>query len=172
MNVVDKIRIEPFIEDSHLNLIEPLTHLLHAAYAPLAAKGMRYLATHQAPSKTLERLKSGESYLSFLEKKLIGTVTLYREDLQSPCEYYRQANVFSFGQFAVDPSIQGRGLGSKMMDFIESRAKHLGAKELALDTSEHADHLISSYQKRGYKIVSHAQWKETNYRSVIMSKIL
>jgi GNAT superfamily N-acetyltransferase len=59
-----------------------------------------------------------------------------------------------------------------MMSMIEERAKELGAHEIALDTSEHADDLIKMYEKRGYKHVSHVQWGETNYRSVVLSKVL
>jgi GNAT superfamily N-acetyltransferase len=101
---------------------------------------------------------------------LIGTVTLYKEDLTSPCEYYRKPGVFSFGQFGIMPSLQGRGLGSFLMDMLESRAKELGALELALDTSERADNLIRMYTKRGYCHVGYTKWDLVNYRSVIMSK--
>lgn len=155
----------------HAAYVEPLTSMLHEAYAPLAARGLRYLATHQPPSKTLERLCEGESYLALLGDDLIGTVTLYREKFQSTCEYYRRPGVFSFGQFAIRSASQGCGYGAKLMGIVEERARELGASELALDTSEHAAELIATYQRRGYKIVSHTQWDVTNYRSVIMSRV-
>ena len=172
MNFGNDITLDLFDEARHSHVIDALTELLHSAYAPLAAKGMRYLATHQPPSKTLQRLKEGESYLLFIREEIIGTVTLHREKIVSNCEYYKQNGIYSFGQFAVHPSEQGKGHGAKIMDFLEKRAKALGAIELALDTSEHAEQLITMYEKRGYKIVSYAQWDETNYRSVIMSKTL
>ena len=133
---------------------------------------MKYLATHQPPSKTLERLQVGESYLAFLAAELIGAVSLYQEKLSSTCEYYRTKGVFSFGQFAVKTQFQGHGFGSIMMDKVEARAQDLGAQQLALDTSEHAHDLIQMYEKRGYRIVAHTQWDVTNYRSVIMTKDL
>ena len=166
------LQLERFQFDKHAALVEPLTELLHGAYAPLAAKGLRYLATHQPPSKTLERLQEGESYLATIEDELIGTVTLYREKFSSTCDYYRKPGIFSFGQFAIKSDLQGQGLGSGMMDFVEARAKILGARELALDTSEHATDLIRMYEKRGYKRVAVTQWDVTNYLSVVMSKKL
>lgn len=166
------LRFDQFNLDSHVALVEPLTDLLHEAYAPLAAKGMRYLATHQPPEKTLERLQRGEAYLAFRLNELVGTVTLFREDPTSRCEYYRIPGVFSFGQFAIRPRLQGQGFGSLMMNMLEARAKELGARELALDTSEHATDLIRLYEKRGYRHVAYTQWDVTNYRSVIMSKAL
>ena len=49
-----------------------------------------------------------------------------------------------------------------------------GFKEIALDTCEDAESLISYYEKRGYRFVEHVQWdpKIVNYRSVVMSKSL
>lgn len=67
MNSESNINLTRFTERDHGHLIVALTHLLHEAYAPLAAKGMKYLATHQPPTKTLERLLDGESYLAFLD---------------------------------------------------------------------------------------------------------
>jgi DNA-binding winged helix-turn-helix (wHTH) protein len=43
---------------------------------------------------------------------------------------------------------------------------------MALDTSEHADHLISIYKNRGYRFVEHVRWESVNYRSVVLSKVL
>lgn len=167
------MKIVRFNKDEHQHHIELLTEILHRAYAPLAKDGMRYLASHQPPSKTLERMLEGtESYLAFLDSKLVGTVTLYTEDVESTCEYYRRPGVFSFGQFAIDPTHQGLGFGSELMDFIESRARELGATELALDTSEKASQLIQMYKSRGYAQVSTAQWSVTNYLSVILAKKL
>lgn len=161
-----------FEKERHLGFVGELTRILHSAYRPLAEQGMKYLASHQPPEKTLERLLEGESYLCFNEDELVGTITLYHSKPESSCEYYRRENVFSFGQFAIRPELQRLGFGSKIMDFIETRAKARGATELALDTSEHAHHLISSYSKRGYQIVATTKWDVTNYESVIMTKAL
>jgi len=58
------------------------------------------------------------------------------------------------------------------MDHVESVAKQDGVTELALDTSEKAEHLIRYYTRRGYRFVEHTQWPDVNYRSVIMTKTL
>jgi len=57
-----------------------------------------------------------------------------------------------------------------MMEIIETKAKSLGALEIALDTAEGAAHLIRFYEKRGYEFIQYVQWEVTNYRSVIMSR--
>lgn len=48
MELSNKPLFERFDPQAHSDLLNPLTDLLHEAYASLAAKGMRYLATHQS----------------------------------------------------------------------------------------------------------------------------
>ena len=43
---------------------------------------------------------------------------------------------------------------------------------VTLDTAEGAEHLIRTYEKRGYRFIEYVQWEVTNYRSVVMSKKL
>jgi GNAT superfamily N-acetyltransferase len=75
-------------------------------------------------------------------------------------------------QLGIEPSLQRRGLGSRLINFVEQRAADLGATEIALHTAEPAAQLIALYEARGYRLVGHEQWKHTNYRSVILSKSL
>lgn len=152
--------------------VPEITALLHRSYKPLAEKGMQYLASHQSCEKTLERLNEGESYLYLLDDEIVGTITLRPHQTNNSCDWYNKKNIYSFGQFAINPELQGHGLGTKLMDFIESRALELKVDEIALDTSEHAEQLIKMYTKRGYRFVAHVQWSVTNYRSVVMSKKL
>jgi GNAT superfamily N-acetyltransferase len=169
---VEQLNIVPFNPAEHNSYIAPLTELLHLSYEPLARAGMRYLATHQPPETTFKRLCEGDSFLSFSEGRLIGTITLKPTLSGGTCAWYKTTGVYHFGQFAIHPDFQKLGIGSRMMDMVEERARTLGARELALDTSEHAHHLISMYQKRNYRFIEYAQWDVTNYRSVILSKSL
>jgi GNAT superfamily N-acetyltransferase len=163
--------IIPFRRTEHAHLVPALTKLLHESYAPLLAAGMNYLASRQDEAKTLERLEEGEGYLFFSGSELAGTVTLY-EGVKKRVDYYQRPGVYLFGQFAIHPVFQGRGWGSRAMDFLEARAKELGARELALDTAETAEKLIRMYEARGYRTVSTHKWPEVIYRSLILSKIL
>jgi GNAT superfamily N-acetyltransferase len=150
---------------------QEVTDLLHRAYASLAAQGLRYTAAHQDVQVTRRRAAKGECYVAVEGDRLIGTVTLAPPLARSSdCEWYDRPDVAVLGQFAIEPERQGRGLGSRLLLFGEARAKELGAAEVSVDTAEGAAHLIRFYQKRGYREVGHAQWKTTNYRSVILSK--
>lgn len=156
---------------------ERLTALLHRAYAPLAARGMRYLASHQDEATTRERAEEGECFVAVERdgagvERIVGTVTLVGPHVPHETPWYDRRDTARFGQFGVEPASQGRGVGRRLMDAIEARASELGAAYLALDTSERATELIRTYRRRGYEIVARHAWDVTNYRSVIMRKAL
>lgn len=151
---------------------EALTDLLHRAYAELAGMGYRYLATHQSPDITRDRCESGECLIATLDSKVVGTATFYTAAQTGSAEWYDRLEVASFGQFAVEPSLQRSGIGGQLMHAIEELAKATGAEEIACDTAEGATHLIDMYTRRGYRLVGKVDWGETNYESVILSKNL
>ena len=167
--VVSPVRIRrlDLPEDS----VEELTELLHRSYAPLAAAGFRYYATHQSAEETRERCERGESYVALIDERIVGTVTLY-DTHPEDVPWYSRPDVGHFGQFGVEPSLQQRGIGRQLLRLVEDRARKLGLRELALDTAEGARHLVEWYEREGYRIVAHHSWNVTNYRSVIMSRTL
>ncbi|MCW1887154.1 GNAT family N-acetyltransferase [Luteolibacter flavescens] len=153
--------------------IPEITALLHLAYAPLAAMGLRYTATHQGDEVTLSRLQRGTAFIGELHGGIVATVTIYpTAGPDSSCAWYREPGVHYFGQFAVHPDLQRHGLGARMIGLLEKEALARGARELALDTAEPAHHLRQWYEKLGYRFIEHADWSSTNYRSVILSKSL
>jgi GNAT superfamily N-acetyltransferase len=152
--------------------VAAITVLLHDAYASLAASGFRYLASHQDETATLRRLRSGIPFVAESQGDIIGTITLYRPSSSSLCEWYRHPAVYHFGQFAVRPSLQRRGIGSRLYKHVEAFARSLGVGELALDTAEGALHLRRWYERLGFRFVQFISWDETNYQSVILSKSL
>lgn len=185
-----EIRFRPL---SATDSMEELTDLLHRAYARLAGMGLRFVATHQDVETTIERCAEGETWVGDVGGRLFATVGLNPPGAPSVNPWYSRPGVAHIQQFAVSPELQGRGVGSALMELVEERAARLGATTLALDTSEQATHLIAWYSKRGYRQVSSIDWGELarsdaleggeqgrterlaeqiNYRSVILSREL
>ena len=133
---------------------------------------MRFVASYQDSGATKERLAKGETVVAIDSGRLIGTITLAEAALTRGSPLYDRADVASFGQFAVRPSHQGRGIGSRLLGLIEQRAQEKGVGELALDTSEKAVQLIELYQAKGFRFVEYVEWRDTNYRSMVFSKKL
>jgi GNAT superfamily N-acetyltransferase len=152
--------------------IETITVMLHEAYAPLAAAGMRFVASHQDAEVTKRRLSKGETIVAVDGGSIVGIVTLIDAAKTTGSAFYNRPDVASFGQFAVRPSHQRLGIGSTLVDMVEQRAAETGVAELGLDTSEHAHHLIAFYEGKGYRFVEYCKWNGVNYRSMIFGKQL
>lgn len=152
--------------------VSALTALLHLAYKPLLDSGMQYLTGRQDDATTARRIGGGRLCWVIDQPQLLATVTLSPPHLVQGCPWYDRDDVASVGQLAVHPDWQGFGLGRALMSRAEEAAQDLGAAEVAIDTSEHAHHLIRWYEALGYRFVGHADWNVTNYRSVVMSKAL
>ena len=166
------LRIENFSRGKHSHLLDELTALLHEAYRSLAESGLQYNASHQDAAKTQRRLEKGWGFLGFLGEELVGTITLIKDDPVDPAPYYLDPEIYHFSQFAVRIDLQRQGLGKKLLEHVEGFACEQGARELALDTAEQATELQGYYQRLGYRHVGYADYESTNYRSVVLSKVL
>ena len=71
---------------------------------------------------------------------------------------------------AVDPMIQGKGLGSKLMKFAESEARSHSCPQVELYTNQKMTENLSFYPKLGY--VRFDERVEDGYRRVYFRKIL
>lgn len=164
-----EVKIRPLAESDS---ITELTQLLHRAYAQLAEMGLKFVATHQDDETTRHRLKDAECFVAELDGQMVGTILFRPPGTARGCDWYNRPDVAVFGQFGVEPTEQGHGIGGALLEHVELRARELNAAELALDTAESAQHLIDLYSKRGFRIVGNVKWEPVNYRSVIMSKAL
>ena len=151
--------------------LHTLTELIHAAYAPHAANGLRYWATHQSVADTEKRIARGVCFVGEVGGEVVATIALARPDPTSKVELLREPSTWSFGQFAVAPSHKGRGFGKQLHDAALLEAAALGCKVMALHTAQPAVALINMYRSWGYTQVGTCDWRpHTNYLSVLMSK--
>ncbi|MBX9736487.1 MAG: GNAT family N-acetyltransferase, partial [Phycisphaerales bacterium] len=86
--------------------------------------------------------------------------------------WFHRPDVCNFSQFAVEPTLQGKGLGVLLLDVVERRARELNLREIALSTAERDTDLVNFYRRRGYRDIETFDWGVTNYTSLIMSKSL
>lgn len=145
-----------------------ITDMLHRAYAPLAARGLNYTATYQTPEVTATRLFRGHPIAAECDGRITGTLTVYSPDPQSSAAVYREPHTYSFGQFAVDPAFEGRGIGRTLHRAAVDHALIKGAWFLSLDTAAPAHDLIDTYTRWGYTVVERATWPGKSYESVLM----
>ena len=150
-----------------------LTELIHAAYAPHAAKGLRYWGTHQSVDDTRTRLGSGYGLVAESSGEFAGTITVRPPHLESRIALYRDPGTWTICQFAVAPGMKGAGLGKSLHDAAVAHAMLNGGTTMALDTAAPAQALIAMYRAWGYELAGEVDWRpHTNYLSVVMRKAL
>ncbi len=167
--------------------IEQLTDLLHRAYAKQVAMGLHALASHQSPEITRRRVSRGECFVASTpdtasptaRDRILGTIMFQEPSWgsgggapSSGPRWFQRPDVCNFSQFAVDPALQGKGLGILLLDLVERRARELNLREIALSTAERDEQLVAFYRRRGYRDIEPFDWGVTNYTSLIMSKSL
>lgn len=112
--------------------IDELTTLLHRSYAGLGNMGLNYTAVDQSTETTRERLSLGFAFVAIdPQDRLVGTVVFYRPQRSTGSPWLERPEVANFGQLAVDPALQRRGIGSRLMDLVEEQARAVGARETA-----------------------------------------
>lgn len=152
--------------------LDQLTALLHRAYARLAAMGLNFVATDQTVETTRRRIAGGTCFVAEEGRAIVGTITWYAPERTDGSPWLDRPDVSSLVQFGVEPGMQGRGIGGALFRHAEQHARARGVKHLALDTAEQATHLVTLYERWGYRFVEHVRFGGANYRSVILSKPL
>jgi GNAT superfamily N-acetyltransferase len=157
--------------------VTEITQLLHLAYAPQVEMGLKPLAGRQDDKTTLDRVLNSECFLATIpgeggRERIVGIILLNEHERVAFPAFFLRPGVSHFAMFGVEPGLQGLGIGRRLLDRIEARARELGAQELALSMAEPDTNLRAYYDKRGYRFIEHWQWPYTNYRSCILSKTL
>ena len=175
----DEVQVRPLAaRDS----FDALTALLQRAYAPLAAQGMNFTAATQSAEITRKRAAEGQCFVAegggAGGGEIVGTVTVcgpYEVESApwtAEVPWFRDRDTAHFHQFAVDPRLQGQGVGRRLVAACEDWARKNGYRRMALDTAEPATALRALYRRLGYGDVGQVQWLGKQYRSVIMQKSL
>ncbi len=169
-STAEDVEILPF--DEARDSYEEVTRLLHAAYRGLAEMGLNYVAATQDAKTTHERMSAATAcWLARQAGNVAGTICYYAES-PSPNDpdWYQRSEVSFFGQFGVEPSLQGSGIGSRLLSAAEARAVADAKREFACDTAEPARHLVAYYSRHGFRVVGRHRWPHADYESLILSK--
>ena len=127
--------------------------------------GLNFTGVDQDEEITRRRMRGREVCVIERDGNLIATVTLSVRDAADARHVY-------VSQVAVDPAEQRQGLGGRLMDLAETRARELGLDRVRLDTAIPATQLFQWYRTRGYELVSETHWEGKTYRSAILEKRL
>lgn len=73
------------------------------------------------------------------------------ESILATIHAHREAGSVHFGLFAVEPTLQGSGIGKTLLTYAESEAvKRWGVHTSIMEVITHRSELIAYYERRGY----------------------
>ena len=127
------IDIRKFKENDALkssNLIRKTLIEINSKHYPDSV--INYLVSEFSPEFMLKLSNERDFFVAAINNRIVGTATLLNDYI---------------GTVFVDPEVQGRGIGSKLMETLENLAIQRKVKALKLHSSISA---INFYEKLGY----------------------
>ncbi len=118
----------------------------HSRYRFLNLQKVEYFYTHWLINSCNASMDT-HAYGYFIQNQLAGFVTFRLED-----------DRLIIGLFGVLVNNQGKGIGSSLLRFVESKACDLGLKAILVSTQKTNLNAINVYQKNGYEIESEELW--------------
>lgn len=164
--IQDNLRNSFLLRWADLSEAGEIRHIVNAAYKELADMGLNYTATYQSEEETKWRMTGGRTLIVQDGERAIGTIHMREKN------YFTARRSAYLGQFGFLPDYKGRGLGSRVMDFVEGVARREEFECIQLDTAKPAKHLVELYLKRGYRIVGETHFEGKTYESWIFEKDL
>jgi ribosomal protein S18 acetylase RimI-like enzyme len=108
-------------------------------------------------------IQKQELYIVRFNGGIAGIVTLNREcdpEYQNGEWEYRGPDFMVAHRLIVSPAVQGRGIGTKIMQMAEAMLRENGIKSVRLDAFSQNPYSLRLYDKLGYRIVGEAVWRK------------
>jgi N-acetylglutamate synthase-like GNAT family acetyltransferase len=101
---------------------------------------LNFLINENSTKGIIKKMKEMDMFCAWDEKVLVGTVDLKRDKI---------------GGLYIKSSEMGKGIGTRLMDFIEDYARLKRIKQVRLYSTRFA---FNFYKKRGYRLVKSGFW--------------
>ncbi|GAA0743171.1 GNAT family N-acetyltransferase [Clostridium oceanicum] len=158
------------------NYIDSIMKMLKLCKKDMLIKGNSQWDADYPDKKTLiEDIKKENLYVIMDKEECIAMICL-NED-QSP-EYKKlkwelnDENALVVHRLAINPIHQGKGLGKKIMEFVEEHGLSNGYKSVRLDTYCENEIAINFYEKCGYNIIGEVNFEGKHLPFKCFEKIL
>ncbi|MGG5774685.1 sulfur-containing aminoacid acetyltransferase SnaB [Bacillus subtilis] len=127
---------------------EQLLALTLRAYEPIRKLGIRFAAAHADLDLVLQNIRKNACYVMEEDGRIIATITLRMPWGQQPGPY----GVPHIWWFAVDPGTGKKGIGTKLLQWLEETILRdtLKVPFVSLGTADKHPWLIEMYERKGY----------------------
>ncbi|UHH07546.1 sulfur-containing aminoacid acetyltransferase SnaB [Bacillus subtilis] len=127
---------------------EQLLELTLRAYEPIRKLGIRFAAAHADLDLVLKNIRENACYVMEEDGRIIATITLRMPWGKQPGPY----GVPHIWWFAVDPDTGKKGIGTKLLQWLEETILRdtLKVPFVSLGTADKHPWLIEMYERKGY----------------------
>lgn len=131
-----------------LNDIPTLTSLLNRSYR---GDSSRVGWTTEADLLSGKRIDEAGLIQLLNDPDSLILIAQNEESILATIHAHREADSVHFGLFAVEPTLQGSGIGKMLLTYAESEAvKRWGIHTAIMEVITHRHELIEYYERRGY----------------------
>jgi GNAT superfamily N-acetyltransferase len=127
-------------------------HLVLALVRAAFAETARHAHPSSALSETLEdieaKMRTGGAIVSLLDGRPIGAALF---------DFDPEARALSYRRLSVHPSARDRGIGTRMVEWLEAHARALGASEVRVEARSQMPDNRPYYLARGYVITGYSE---------------
>ena len=98
------------------------------------------------------------------DMKSINDWTAMDATAAEPCHDYQKTgpDIWYVSSLSVDPSMQGIGLGTQLMDYYENYIRERGGKQVVLFTNSQKN--LNFYLKRGYELFDEREFEYNDHK--------
>jgi ribosomal protein S18 acetylase RimI-like enzyme len=99
----------------------------------------------------LDKFQSAEAIQNQIDEGASYSLLLYQGKPEGYLSYYLKEDELFLSKIYVKKTMRGKGLGGKMMDFIQDEAAKNGLKQISLTVNKNNAKTIAAYLKLGFR---------------------
>ncbi|MDA3954458.1 MAG: GNAT family N-acetyltransferase [Bacteroidales bacterium] len=140
-------------------------------------KNSVYQWNHSYPdyNKLVHEVEKGTLYIIKYKGVGIGTITfdMYQEPVFDSVDWKNKTDKFLvIHRIAVFPTWQKKGIGRKLIEFVESFAKENNYNSIRLDVTSSSEHIIKLYESIGYAFTGEILYPKQKETFKCLEKII
>ena len=134
---------------NQINKLAKQVHDIHVNWRPDLFKKVEEVISRE---QLEELIANKEIFVAKLENRIVGYVTIKIVEKTNPSMRYRVQ--ISIEAICVDEKARGKGIGTKLLEFVKEFGKQNGCTDMYLTVNEENENAINLYEKFGFRVKS------------------